>query len=646
MKNTQIDSTPNMSISAHLHGYSGSWQPRASFNPPEKQACKSLTRALLSRSQPRPTDYRSRCDHVSSIAPCRASAESDKLETANVAMVLLDNLPFEAMFMTPTGFRLPPVVSSLIVRRSLSIVHLVHLVNRHAILQNTPRVLYTSLCAHRSVPWEFLFTHLSCCSLVEHHRPTGSPSCLILRPYQLPRHNLQIFCCIHCTCTYHRLFRILSCASLRFNLFSPVRDINYPLLLASLQIHRTNSETRKMAYLGYTLLLFMLTLVVGFLPSAHAHSWVEQITIIAPNGSFVGAPGYARGNVLRTSPGFSDPTMVNLIPPNGRPAGNQILPTDPICKNTQMTPNQTPGSPALQAAAGSLLALRYQENGHVTLPQNTPGKPANRGTVYVYGTTQPSPNDSLLGIHKVWTADGSGGDKRGKLVATQNFDDSQCYQVNGGNISIARQAEFKHVANPVSGADIWCQTDMVLPQDARKGQPYTLYWVWDWPTLPSADAPQGKNETYTTCMDIDITNDAPAPGPYQFVTQNFGTSAVASLMQQANQPSLAFNPSSPSGGSSSSSSALSSSAPSANTQTPASPTAGIAPLLSENANGTFGVDAPQAPTATTTVYVTLPAGATTAPTAASPPRKRSASAAKLHNHGSAKFRLAKSGHHA
>ena len=56
----------------------------------------------------------------------------------------------------------------------------------------------------------------------------------------------------------------------------------------------------------------------------------------------------------------------------------------------------------------------YQENGHVTLPDNQPGKPANRGTVFVYGTTQPSPTDTLLAIHRVWNAAGTGGDQRGE----------------------------------------------------------------------------------------------------------------------------------------------------------------------------------------------------------------------------------------
>lgn len=236
-----------------------------------------------------------------------------------------------------------------------------------------------------------------------------------------------------------------------------------------------------------------------------AHSWIEQLVVIDSNGTMTGAPGFARGNVLRSSPGFSDPTMVNLIPPDGRQI-NQIFPTDLMCKSTQTVQNQTQGSPRLQASAGDNIALRYQENGHVTLPQNQPGKPDNRGTIFVYGTTQPQENDAFLSIHRVWNAAGTGGDRRGVLLSTQNFDDSQCYQVNGGQISQTRQKQFPHVANQLMGADIWCQQDIQIPATAPTGKPYTLYWVWDWPTLPGTPGfPEGKQEIYTTCMDVDVT---------------------------------------------------------------------------------------------------------------------------------------------
>lgn len=250
---------------------------------------------------------------------------------------------------------------------------------------------------------------------------------------------------------------------------------------------------------------YNFALLSAFASAVSAHSWIEQLIVVGSNGTMTGTPGFARGNVLRSSPGFSDPTMVNLIPPDGRPI-NQIFSTDLMCKSTQTLGNQTQGSPRLQASAGDNIALRYQENGHVTLPQNQPGKPNNRGTIFVYGTTQSQPDDTFLSIHRVWNADGTGGDRRGVLLSTQNFDDSQCYQVNNGQISETRQKDFAHPANQLMGADLWCQQDIQIPATAASGKPYTLYWVWDWPTLPGTPGfPEGKQEIYTTCMDIDVT---------------------------------------------------------------------------------------------------------------------------------------------
>ena len=273
----------------------------------------------------------------------------------------------------------------------------------------------------------------------------------------------------------------------------------------------------------------LMALALIITPSA-AHSWVEQLMVIAPNGSFTGNPGYARNNTMRTVPGFSDLLMVHILPGQGQPSIEErqapspsvsapatgastafsdtmdILPTDPMCKKTQQEQIQSSGSPRLQAAAGDNIALRYQENGHVTLPQNQPGKQENRGTVYIYGTTQPKPDELFLDVYKQWNAAGTGGDKRGVLLATQPFDDGQCYQVNDGNISTARQSQYPHEASQLMGANLWCQNDIALPANAPSGKPYTLYWVWDWPTMPGVDPnlPNGKAEIYTTCMEIDI----------------------------------------------------------------------------------------------------------------------------------------------
>ena len=171
---------------------------------------------------------------------------------------------------------------------------------------------------------------------------------------------------------------------------------------------------------------------VAFAISSSAHTWVEQMRIIAPNGTFTtDAPGYARSNAKRLPGVDPDKAMVHILPPNGTPVDVGISPKDPMCMPSQQQQTQSSDSPRLQAVPGDMVALRYQENGHVTLPDTNPGKAPNRGTVYVYGTTEPSTNENFLDVFKQWNADGSGGNKKGKLLATQNFDDGQCYQING-----------------------------------------------------------------------------------------------------------------------------------------------------------------------------------------------------------------------
>ncbi|KAK5945322.1 hypothetical protein PMZ80_002526 [Knufia obscura] len=281
--------------------------------------------------------------------------------------------------------------------------------------------------------------------------------------------------------------------------------------------------------------------ILGALAStAAAHSWVEQLSVIAPNGTLVGAPGFPRGNVKRGTPEFSDTALVNLIPPNPR-GPNQIFDTDLMCKDSQTKQAQTGQSPRLQAAAGANVALRYQENGHVTLPETQAGKPKNRGTLYVYGTTQPQEDDKFLSIHRQWTADGQGGDKRGVLLSTRDYDDGQCYQVNGGQISSERQKTFAHTPNALMGADLWCQQDIQLPANAPSGKPYTLYWVWDWPTMPGTEGfPEGKQEIYTTCMDVDIVPGADtqqkSAGTSFAQGQDLGNAAVAAQLSDIANP--------------------------------------------------------------------------------------------------------------
>ena len=287
----------------------------------------------------------------------------------------------------------------------------------------------------------------------------------------------------------------------------------------------------------------------------NAHSWVEQLYKIDPaNSSFTGTPGYCRNNTKRSEPGFSDPLMVHILPGEGQPSIEQrdipaldttgITPKDTMCKQTQQSQFQSSENPRLQASPGSLVALRYQENGHVSLPQNQKGKQPGGGSVRVYGTTQPKSPELFLDVFGQWNEAGTGGDKRGKLLVTQNYDDGRCYQVNSGNISTTRQEQFPHTADTLMGADLWCQNNIAIPTDIPVGSTMTIYWVWDWPTEAGVDPalPNGKAEIYTTCMDVDIVakpaskrnnmkaRQAPSPTPSSAAMGALNSAAIPAYM--------------------------------------------------------------------------------------------------------------------
>ena len=241
-------------------------------------------------------------------------------------------------------------------------------------------------------------------------------------------------------------------------------------------------------------LLFTILTILGAQLSA-AHSWCEQLTVIG-DGVFETQYGFSRGYVDRNSPGFQDDLMVNLLPPldSGRVFVND---EDVLCSPTQRAQNQTDNFPRLQSPAGSFVALRYLENGHVTLPQ--PGKPKGSGKVHVLGTSKPLEQRRLVDALQ-WTPDGNGGDGQGRLLSVQYFDDGRCHQINDGPISMARQTQF-----PNSAHELWCETDIQLPTDLPTGSLYTIYWVWDWATSPgAAGLPDGKDEYYTACSDVQI----------------------------------------------------------------------------------------------------------------------------------------------
>lgn len=205
------------------------------------------------------------------------------------------------------------------------------------------------------------------------------------------------------------------------------------------------------------------TYYLAALPLVVAHSWVERLRRLDLNGMMVGDPGYIRGARSRLDPGFTDSQLMYMLPPNGRAAAQGILPTDYICKDTQRVlagiVNQS--FPLLQARPGELIALQYQENGHVMLPDNSPQK-AGSGAVSIYGTMSPSQDDRFLLIHGVWNTTGTGGDGRGVLLARRPFDNGRCHQINNGSISMVRQELYYKTFIDPQGAVLWCLGGGVL----------------------------------------------------------------------------------------------------------------------------------------------------------------------------------------
>lgn len=211
-----------------------------------------------------------------------------------------------------------------------------------------------------------------------------------------------------------------------------------------------------------------------------AHSWPVETRRLARNGTMVGNKGYDRGHIE----GGLDTEKLWQIPPSGR---GVIQADDKIARPGQRA--LTAGSysakfPKLKVAPGDFAAILYSENGHVTGADNiTPNKPINRGTVYLYGTTNNDlSNTNLADVHLKWTADGKGGDGKGKLLATRNYDDGQCHEPvsDRGDTEGILTYRQKFITNvPL----LLCQSGLQIPADATAGQTLTVIWVWDWPHM-------------------------------------------------------------------------------------------------------------------------------------------------------------------
>ena len=252
---------------------------------------------------------------------------------------------------------------------------------------------------------------------------------------------------------------------------------------------------------------------VAVTPMVAGHTWIEQLRNVNNKGQYVGEYGYPRGMKSKTDPGYNGDAMNWELPAQQKKVF--IDETTPLCHTAQTKQVQSSQKyPRLQAVPGGFVAMRYMENGHVTLvdPATGLGKPENGGTVFVYGTTEPIEDEKLVNVLH-WTKDGKGGDKRGVLLATNDFDDGRCYEVNNTPTSQERRVSdpnfaMGQAADGPGNYPLFCETNVQLPKTAAVGKPYTFYWVWQWNTAPGVDPslPTGKDQYYTTCIDVDVTS--------------------------------------------------------------------------------------------------------------------------------------------
>ncbi|KAI5467310.1 hypothetical protein BGZ63DRAFT_333094, partial [Mariannaea sp. PMI_226] len=388
--------------------------------------------------------------------------------------------------------------------------------------------------------------------------------------------------------------------------------------------------------------------LLALAPTVSAHSWIEYAKKLAKNGTMIGPTGYPRGYISRdsTNPPYSDSIPQNILPIAGQAAysGNEIL------NKFKYEPN--PSFPMLEAAPGDYVAIMHLENGHTTLPQNQPLKPKNRGTVYFYGTSEPKDEEKLFDVHLLWNKDGTGGDKRGRLLATRNYDDGQCYQNNPGVLSVDRATQYAS-QGAKHDEELACQSDIKLPEDLKEGSVYTVYWYWDWPDLnaekmdvaattngkfPWAGTfmrglkdPNGftmdaisKNESYSSVIDIKITGSSAASFAAKdtvaldyVADQNIYSVGIEA--QMLNNFQVEVNGPGNTNGGSSTGTPVATNPATGPTTTPASAPAAV-PTTAANGGSNGGVttvtvtQTVQPPPSISTVYVTVPANQASEPT--------------------------------
>lgn len=275
----------------------------------------------------------------------------------------------------------------------------------------------------------------------------------------------------------------------------------------------------------------MRTLVLSMLCSiAGAHSWIEELSNVGLDGSYFAEYDYPRAFVDKGVAGFNQNANEWQLPTPGQ----RLLKTgDPLCHPEQRNPHPSTNFPRLKSVPGGTVAMRYAEGGHVTMDGGGVGlygKPKHGGTAFVFRTRQQNLEQAMNAALE-WTRDGTGGDRRGRLLASQNFDDGRCYENNNTPLANLRRSQISASLSGQAGSEkeLLCETDVQLPPDLEAGKPYTLYWVWQWPTAPGKDPNdlEGKDEYYTSCIDVDIVRDIPVAQPVHTLAQQGAvTSAV------------------------------------------------------------------------------------------------------------------------
>ncbi|CAZ79530.1 unnamed protein product [Tuber melanosporum] len=246
---------------------------------------------------------------------------------------------------------------------------------------------------------------------------------------------------------------------------------------------------------GPTINLFQLAGVAAMtlISGAHGHSWIDGLKVVSGgnSGPFQNTTTTKEGpqgagiGFIRAYQGHVDATAVYLITTPKLDSN--------ICRPSQQQnpTTNTPKFPRVSASPGDFIQGTYLENGHISKPDAADGTP---GTIYWFGTANAKPDDTLANV-KQWTVDGKGGDGRGRLLANpSNFDDGKCAETNDTPIAKQRKA---------AGGGGACKSVFKLPEDAKVGSTFTVYWVWDY-SNHFGPTKKGHTEWYTSCIDIQV----------------------------------------------------------------------------------------------------------------------------------------------